>query len=285
MCDYALLNWPVFTRGPTPKIFTANEYESRRRVNPSWPRVAKTRGGVKPYRWREENKARLWSNVKWCRALNVGTLVSVRAWLEGVVCKAVLSGEDPAMSAGWEQAHLPPVSCCLTSQGLAQSSRGLRLLSTLPVSDQLADSDCKHGGLTISVFTVVIFSSRAEKPCGAAVAEVVCLSEYCWRIWEWKIRTRPRLPSRCITHSRQIICPLRFLRIYFPFTHTHTQCFIHVTAVTCQPEFTSFTRICAQWRWRCCLKGFHCSHPRKYAPVSCKCPDLHQLGAINWCTP
>lgn len=47
-----------------------------------------------------ENKARLWSNVKWCRVLNVGTSVSVRAWLEGVVCKAVLSGQDPAMSAG-----------------------------------------------------------------------------------------------------------------------------------------------------------------------------------------
>lgn len=47
-----------------------------------------------------ESKARLWSNVKWCRVLNVGTSVSVIAWLEGVVCKAVLSGEDPAMSAG-----------------------------------------------------------------------------------------------------------------------------------------------------------------------------------------
>lgn len=47
-----------------------------------------------------ENKARLWSNVKWCRVLNVGTSVSVRVWLEGVVCKAALPGDDPAMSAG-----------------------------------------------------------------------------------------------------------------------------------------------------------------------------------------
>lgn len=46
------------------------------------------------------DKARLWSNVKWCRELNVGTSVSVRTPLEGVVGKAALSGEDPAMSAG-----------------------------------------------------------------------------------------------------------------------------------------------------------------------------------------
>lgn len=84
-----------------------------------FPGVATTHCNVKSVSLTGENIARFWANVKWCRALNVGALVSVRAWLEGVVCKAVLSGEDPAMSAGREQAHLPPVSCCLTSQSLA----------------------------------------------------------------------------------------------------------------------------------------------------------------------
>lgn len=56
---------------------------------------------------------------------------------------------------------------------------------------------------------------RNSGHCGAKV----CLSQYCCRSWERKIRTPPKIPSCCITHSREIICPLRFLQIYFLFTH------------------------------------------------------------------
>lgn len=62
-----------------------------------------------------ENKAGLRANVKWHGELNVGTLVSVRAGLERGACS---SGEDPAVSAGSEQAHLPSLSSRLSSKGL-----------------------------------------------------------------------------------------------------------------------------------------------------------------------
>lgn len=106
MCDQSLLIWPVFTLVQFLKYLQPMNMKAA--VSPPCKTVS----------LKGENKARLWSNVKWCRVLNVGTLVSVRAWLEGVVCKAVQSGEDPVKSAGWEQAHLPPVRCCSTSQSL-----------------------------------------------------------------------------------------------------------------------------------------------------------------------
>lgn len=134
------------------------------------------------------------------------------------------------------------------------------------MSDQLADFDCRHNRFAICdkyKVTNVIFSYRAKKQWGLRGSRqklfLFCHSQYCCGIWEWEIRTPPRLPSCCITHSRQIICPLRFLRIYFsPHMMFYSWCGCHLSARVRLLQTDLFATGLA-----CCLKQFYCSRPKK----------------------
>lgn len=86
MCNSAQLNWPVFTLVWLLKYLQPMNMKAGRQVHSFCLCVEKTCSSVKTLSMTGKNTARLWSNVKWCRVLNVGTSVYVTALAREELC-------------------------------------------------------------------------------------------------------------------------------------------------------------------------------------------------------
>lgn len=92
----------------------------------------------------------------------------------------------------------------------------------------------------------------------AAMAEVVCLPQHRWSIWEWAIRTPPRIPVYVASHPQE---EQSVLSDFYHFLFACDVLFMILLSLVSQ--FTSFIQICVPTVLVRCLKGKHCFHLKK----------------------